>query len=263
MKFVRVGVKYRYLAGRGQQLAASDGAVPSIFYLISMKQFKEDQLAMCGRVVPFVVENKAAIAVSEVAGEQAAVVVTVYGQVTGSRGGTAKRTKKLTEAAKTARAQVLELLPGLLGPLNRAATRLGDADLQASATLSSKQLRKLRPLAFIGVVGAVLGSAARADVAPELAKQGLTAPALKPLGDALAAFRTAQPASRKSIDERVLSGAALEDLVDHLMDEVRALDEDMLAFKLIDRPIYDGYVQMRKVISTGSRGGAAPETTGA
>ena len=60
---------------------------------------------------------------------------------------------------------------------------------------------------------------------------------------------------RKTIDERVLSGAALEDLVSELMEEVRALDEDMKAFKLIDRPIYDGYVQMRKIISSGGGGG--------
>ena len=56
---------------------------------------------------------------------------------------------------------------------------------------------------------------------------------------------------RKSIDERVLSGAALEDLVDDLMDEVRTLDEDMKAFKLLDRPLFDGYEQMRKIIDSG------------
>jgi hypothetical protein len=131
------------------------------------------------------------------------------------------------------------------------ATRLKDDDLLASVTLSNKQLRKLRPLAFIGVAGSVLSGAARTDVAPELAKQGLTAAALKPLSDALAAFRTAQPAARKTIDERVLSGAALEDLLEDLMDEVRTLDEDMKAFKLLDRPLYDGYVQMRKIIDSG------------
>ena len=89
-------------------------------------------------------------------------------------------------------------------------------------------------------------------------KQGLTPKALKPLADALDDFRTAQPAPRKTIDERgVLSGAALEDLVDDLMDEVRTLDEDMSAFKLLNRPLFDGYAQMRKIISSGGGGGAA------
>ena len=78
---------------------------------------------------------------------------------------------------------------------------------------------------------------------------------LTPLSDALDAFRTAQPAVRKIIDERVLSGAALEDLVGHLREEVRALDEDLKAFWLLDRQIYDGYVQMRKIISSGGGGG--------
>ncbi len=136
-------------------------------------------------------------------------------------------------------------------PLGQLATQLADTDLQPVEALSSKQMRKLRPLAFTGIVSAVLGSAARADVAPELAKQDLTPKALKPLADALDACRTAQPAPRKSIDERVLSGAALRDLVEDLMVEVRALDEDMLVFKLLDRPLYDGYVQMRKIISSG------------
>lgn len=241
-------------------LVARAGAVLFIFYPNRMKQVKEDQLVMCGRVVAYGAENEAAIGASEVAGEQLSTVITTYNKVSGARGGTAKRTQKLTEGALAARKTLLDLLPGLLGPLNRVATRLGDADLQASVTLSNKQLRKLRPLAFIGVVGAVLGSAARADVVPELAKQGLTPKALKPLNDGLDAFRTAQPATRKSIDERVLSGAALEDLLEELLDEIRTLDEDMKAFKLINRPIYDGYVQMRKIISSG--GGGSSTTPG-
>ncbi|MBF9221992.1 hypothetical protein [Hymenobacter ruricola] len=222
-----------------------------------MEQYKEDQLVMVGRTVAYLTENEASIAESEVADAQAKDVVALYTKVAGARGGTAKRTKKLTEAALAARATVLDLLPGLLGPLGRVAARLDDTDLQASVTLSNKQLRKLRPLAFQGEVGAVLGSAARADVVPELAKQGLQAKHLKPLAAALDAFRTALPAARKSIDERVLSGAALEDLLADLMEEVRTLDEDMKAFKLIDRPLYDGYVQMRMILDSG--GGKAKE----
>ena len=159
-----------------------------------MDQFKEDQLVMCGRVVTYVTEKAGALAASPVAAAQAADVTTMYKKVDGARGGTAKRTKKLTDTAKTARKQLLDLLPGLLGPLGRVAVRLGDTDLQAAVTLGGRQLRKLRPLAFIGVVGSVLTSAARADVVPELAKQGLTTKALKPLADALENFRTAQPA---------------------------------------------------------------------
>ena len=220
-----------------------------------MEQYKEDQLVMCGRVVAYVAENDKPIGASPVAADQATAVTTLYGKVAGARGGTAKRTQKLTDAAKTAKKKLLDLLPALLGPLGRVAVRLEDDDLQASVTLSGKQLRKLRPLAFIGVVGSVLGSAARADVVPELARQGLTAKALLPLGAALADFRTAQPAPRKSIDERVLSGAALEDLLAELLDEVYALDEDMKAFKLLNRPLYDGYVQMRKIVNSGGGSG--------
>ena len=211
---------------------------------------------MCGRVADYVAEHKAGIAAGEMAAAQAAAVATLYGKVAGARGGTAKRTKSLTDAATTKK-ELLDLLPALLGPLGRVATRLNDADLLAAVTLSNNQLRKLRPLAFIGVLGAVLGSAARADVALELTKQGLTPKALAPLGTALAAFRTAQPAPRKSIDERVLSGAALEDLVAELLDSARALDEDMKAFKLLDQELYAGYLQARKILNPGGGGGAA------
>ncbi len=88
-------------------------------------------------------------------------------------------------------------------------------------------------------------------------KQRLAPKALKPLTDALAGFRTAQPAVHKTIDERALSGAALEDLVDDLIDEVHALDEYMSAFKLLDRFLYDGYVRMRKISNSGGGGSGA------
>ena len=60
---------------------------------------------------------------------------------------------------------------------------------------------------------------------------------------------------RKTISERTLSGAALEDLLADLMDELRTLDEDMKAFKLLGRPLYDGYTQARKILNSGSGGG--------
>lgn len=210
---------------------------------------------MCGQVVTYLQDHQADIAVSEVAAKNAADVVAQYALLEKARGGTAKRTAKLTGDAKAAKKTLLDLLPALLGPLSSLAARLGDNDLLASATLTSKQLRKLRPLAFIGVVESVLGSAARADVVPELAKQGLTAAALQPLHTALKTYEAAQPATRQTINERVLAGAALEDLLDDLMDEVRQLDADMKAFKLLNRALFDGYQQARKLVTTGGKGG--------
>lgn len=216
-----------------------------------MRKREEDQLASVSRTVDFLIENAAEVAVSEAAAEQSVTVQTCYAKISGARGGAVKTTKRLTKEAKTAHALVLDLIPGLLGPMRRVATDLDDNDLLASVTLSNKQLRKLRPLAFIGVVGSVLSSAAREDVAKGLAKHALTATAIKPLVDAHQAFVKAQPAPRKTIDERLLAGATLSDLLADMMDELRDLDEAMKAFKLINRPIYDGYVQMRKIINTG------------
>ena len=36
----------------------------------------------------------------------------------------------------------------------------------------------------------------------------------------------------------------------------------MKAFKLLDRPLYDGYVQMRKIISSGGGGSDVKPTPG-
>ncbi len=58
----------------------------------------------------------------------------------------------------------------------------------------------------------------------------------------------------------MLSGAALEDLLATLID-VRTLDEDMKAFKLLDRPLYDNYVQVRKIISSGGGSGTKAKST--
>ncbi|GAB3732382.1 hypothetical protein GCM10027594_14240 [Hymenobacter agri] len=47
----------------------------------------------------------------------------------------------------------------------------------------------------------------------------------------------------------------MEDLLADLMDELRTLDEDMKAFKLLERPLYDGYTQARKIINSGGGSG--------
>ena len=47
----------------------------------------------------------------------------------------------------------------------------------------------------------------------------------------------------KTINERALSGAALEELLAALLDELRELDEDLKAFKLLSSPFCEGYTQ--------------------
>ena len=69
-----------------------------------------------------------------------------------------------------------------------------------------------------------------------------------------------QPTVRKTISERTLSGAAMEDLLADLMDELHALSEDLKAFKLLDCPLYDGYPQARNIINSG--GGSGKEKPG-
>lgn len=226
-----------------------------------MRQDSQDQLAMAGRVAAYLSAHAAQLAPSDVASAQAQLVVTLYEQASTAQGPATRRTKLLTETGKQAKATLLDLLPALLGPLSRTAARTQDHDLLATATLSGKQLRKLRPVALLSVAGAVLDSAARPTTAAELSKQGLPTKALQPLRDALDAFRTAQPAPRQAIDARVQANTTLTTHLGALLDALRELDQDMKAFKLLDRPLYEGYLQARKIVSSG--GGSSKDNAAA
>ena len=201
-----------------------------------------------------VVERTADIAVSEVAAQQAADVQAGYDAVSGARGGTAKRTRTLTKEGRECRKELRRLLPALLGPLARVAGRLNDGDLLASATLTAKSIQRLRPAGLLGVAKALLTAAARPDVAPELAKQGLTPATLQPLQKAYDAYQEAQPKPRRTIDERVVAGEKLEALVDALMKEIYELDDDMEAFALLNPDLLAAYKQARVIVDVGTRG---------
>jgi hypothetical protein len=220
-----------------------------------MHKTREDRLAMAGRVSDWAKAHVAMIAVSEVAAQQTTTVITSYEAVNGARGGAAKRTRELTTAGNEQRKTLQRLLTALQGPLTRVATRLNDGDLLASATLTAKSLRKLRPAGLRGVAAALLKAAARPDVASELAKQGLTAAALAPLQAAYDTYAAAQPKARRTIDERVVAGEKLETLVDALMKEIYELDDDMKAFALLNPDLLAAYKQARKIIDTGARPG--------
>lgn len=64
--------------------------------------------------------------------------------------------------------------------------------------------------------------------------------------------RSSRPRARASTGGR--ARAALEDLLAELIIEVRAHDEDLKAFKLIDRPIHAGYQQLRTTVNSGGGG---------
>ena len=221
-----------------------------------MDQDREDQLAMSGRTNAFLQARAGDMAASPDAAAQATVVTNMYATISGARGGAAKRTKELSKAARTARKHVMAVLPGLLGPLTRVATKLGDTTVLASATLTQDQLRDYRPLPFLGVMEGILKMPIQPAIAAGRATgYGLTAAKLQPVRDAVQAFSDAQPKPRQTIDERVRAGEKLEGLVDTLMKEIRDLDEDMKGFILLDAELYGDYLQARKIIDTGSRGG--------
>ncbi len=222
-----------------------------------MDKQRENRLSMAGRVRDLLKEHAADLTVSEVAAQQAADVRAGYDAALGARGNTAKRTRTLTKEGRATRNTLRRLLPALQGPLARVASRLNDGALLASATLTTKSIQRLRPAGLLSVTQVLLTAAARADVAPELARQGLTAATLQPLQLAFETYKEAQPKPRRTIDERVVAGEKLESLVDALMQEIYALDEDMKAFALLNPELLAAYEQARVIVDVGARGDAA------
>ena len=92
----------------------------------------------------------------------------------------------MTKDARTARRVLLKLLPVIQGPLRSIATKSKDTDLLARATLSSRQLRTMKP-EELRDVSAALFDAADANLAG-LARYALTGPYPDPATGEAAGF---------------------------------------------------------------------------
>ena len=106
---------------------------------------EDKQYAMTTVLVKFIADHAAAIGASAVAAAEAADIAPAYQRLTAAVGAAPLNTKPTTDQATATRAALLAALPALLGPLRSVATKTTDLALLSRATLSTRQLRKMKP----------------------------------------------------------------------------------------------------------------------
>ncbi|WP_046245309.1 hypothetical protein [Hymenobacter terrenus] len=217
-----------------------------------MNTERDKQYAMTTVLVKFIADNLAAIGVSPAAAAEAADIPTAYELLKGAVGRAPINTKLVTEQAGTTRTVLLAALPALLGPLRAIATKTGDTALLTRATLSKRQLRKMKPEELRDVSKALFATAD--DHATALASYALSAPVLAQLRDLHAAFASTVGSTSSLIDQRSGSNKSAEDLLQDLMQQVYELDKPMEVFRFLNPSLYDAYKRARRVGNSGGGG---------
>lgn len=228
------------------------------FLLLNHMDDRRDlQYAMTTVLVKFIADHLAAIKVSPVAEAEAADVQAAYNALK-ARVGTAPLSTLLnTTTSKEARRVLLQLLPVVQGPLRSLATKAKNTDLLARATLSSRQLRAMKP-EELRDVSAALFDAADAQL-PALANYALTAPVLAQLRAKHQEFAGTVRTTGGLIDQRSTANQTVDDLLTALMQQVYELDKPMEVFRLLNEELHAGYKKARRVGRNG--GGKAPVAT--
>ena len=219
-----------------------------------MDDRKDKQYAMTMVLVQFIADNGPAIAASEVAAAEAADIAPAYELLKTAVGGSAISTTAGTQKATDFRAELLRVLPALLGPLRSIATKTNDTDLLARATLSSRQLYKLKPEPLRDITAALFKNAA--SHAAALVPYGLTAPVLAQLQGKQTDFAGTVRGTSSLIDQRSQGNDTAVGLLDALMQQVYELDKPMEVFRVLNPDLHNGYKKARRVGSTG--GGSTP-----
>ncbi len=222
-----------------------------------MDDRRDLQYAMTTVLVKFIADHLPAVKASAVAETEAADVQAAYNALR-LRVGTAPLSTLLnTKTAKEARRVLLKLLPVVQGPLRSLATKARNADLLARATLSSRQLRAMKP-EELRDVSAALFDAADAQL-PALANYALTAPVLAQLRARQQEFAGTVRTTGGLIDQRSTANQTVDDLLTALMQQVYELDKPMEVFRFLNEELYTGYKKARRV--GGRSGSPAPATT--
>ncbi|WP_210513763.1 hypothetical protein [Hymenobacter terricola] len=216
---------------------------------------EEKQYAMTTVLVKFVADNAEAIGASEVAAAEAADIAPAYQLLTTAVGTAPLSTAAVTQRAADLRAELLDVLPAVLGPLRSIATKTNDTPLLARATLSSTQLRNMKPEELRDVAAGLFHDA---DAhAKALAPYGLSVPTLALLRGKQTAFAATVRGTSSLIDQRSEGNQSASDLLLVLMQQVYELDKPMAVFRFLNKPLYRAYKKARRVGSTGGGQGSA------
>ena len=221
---------------------------------------EDKQYAMTTVLVKFIADNEKAIGTSAVAAAEAADIAPAYQQLTAAVGAAPLSTLASTQQATDLRAELLDVLPALLGPLRSIATKTTDTALLARATLSSTQLRAMKPEELRDVSKSLFDDAD--GHAQALAPYALTAPVLAQLRGKQLAFAATVRGTAALIDHRSEGNQSASDLLVALMQQVYELDKPMQVFRLLDKPLYRAYKKARRVGRVGGKGKAAAASGG-
>ncbi|MDO7877142.1 hypothetical protein Q5H93_20520 [Hymenobacter sp. ASUV-10] len=194
------------------------------------------------------------LSASEEATAEAADVRAAFGLLKESVGQGTTSTKENTQDAGAAETKLLQLLPALLGSLRSVARKLPLTDddrpaLLARATISAKQLDKLRPAPLRDVVGRLLQDATTYQ--KPLQKYGysdavhtIVTNAYNDFAATVGTTRTLQKGNQsihRSTDELLLD----------FMKQCYELDDPMEIFRVLDNDLYRDYRAARKVGKSG------------
>jgi hypothetical protein len=194
------------------------------------------------------------LAASPAAVAEAADVVKAFGLLKDSVGQGTTSTKENTAGATTAETKLLNVLPALLGSLRSVARKmpLDHKDrpaLLARATISAKQLEKLRPGPLRDVVQHLLEDATTYQT--DLLKYGYAAPvhtiittAFKDFADTVGTTRTLQKDSQST-------HRSTDELLQDFMKQCYELDDPMEIFRVLDNDLFKAYRAARKVGKSG------------
>jgi len=223
-----------------------------------MDNEQDNQYKMTTVLTKFITGKRTRIAASEVADAEAGDVLTSYATLSARVGTTPISTLLNTQNALGSRKELLKLLPVIQGPLRSIATKTKNTKLLAQATLSSRQLRKMKPEELRDVSAALFDAAD--DNLAALKGYALTAPILSQLRGKQKDFADTVRTTSSLIDDRSTANKSVSDLLDELMLQVYELDKPMEVFRFLDKELYDGYKKARRIggRSTGKKGGANP-----
>ena len=220
-----------------------------------MDKEQENQYRMAGLTATFLATHATRLAPSPVAVAEAADVHTAYATLQGSLGLGVTSTKTTTATAETARATALRLVPALLGPLRSVARKTNNTALLARATISAKQLGKLRPAPLRDVLTHLLEEATTYQ--KELLPYGFTEAVKTPLTTAIAAFGGTVGSTKGLLNTATGTHDTIDAQLKNVMQQCYELDDAMEIFEVLDPDLLRDYRQARRVGKSG--GGKGPD----
>jgi hypothetical protein len=194
------------------------------------------------------------LSASEAATAEAADVRKAFGLLKPSVGQGTTSTTENTQDAGLAETKLLDVLPALLGSLRSVARKMPLTDddrpaLLARATISRKQLEKLRPAPLRDVVKHLLQDATTYKT--QLLKYGYGEAVHGIVTKAYDNFAATIGTTRTLQKDNQSNTRSTTDLLKDFMKQCYELDDAMEIFRVLDKPLYQDYRAARKVGKSG------------